>query len=98
MEGGIISSYACVCLSLIHICIFQNPKPKVKDVVRCLKKEAEVTDNTYMKMELSMNGKKRKTKYLKIDERIQRTVQNYEGTGDIKSCLKAIFSVKNSNE
>lgn len=74
--------------------ILLNPKPKVKDVVKCLKKEAEVTNRMYMRMELRMEGKKRKRKYVKIDERIERTVKKYEETGNIKSCLKAISFIQ----
>lgn len=48
-------------------------------------KEAEVTNRMYMRIELRIEGKKRKRKYVKIDERIERTLTKYEETGDTKS-------------
>lgn len=70
--------------------ILHTPNPKVRDVVECLKKEAENTNCMFMRMELNMEGKRRRTKYIKLDESLERAVKKYEETGDIYSCLKSV--------
>lgn len=71
-----------------------KPKPRVKDVIYCLKKEAETTTHVHMRLELNLEGKKRKTKYVKSDERIMKTVQKYQETGDIMCCLRALSYIQ----
>ena len=54
----------------------------MKDVIRCFKTEAEVTKSKYMRTELNMKGRKAKIKYVRTNERIERTAQMYEETGE----------------
>ena len=42
-----------------------------------------------------MEGKKKKNRLCKMDERIERAVQKNEQTDNIKSCLKAISFIIN---
>ena len=58
------------------------------------KKEEEVTNSMCMRIELSKEGKKRKSNNVKMDERIDRTVKKYEDTGNIKSFLKPISFIQ----
>lgn len=67
-----------------------KPNPKIKDVIKCMKTEAENSACALMRTELSMEGKRRKTTYMKVDERLEKTVKKYEEDGDIRACLKAI--------
>lgn len=68
--------------------------PRFKDVIQCLKKEAENTNCMYMRMELNLEGKKRKKMYIKLDERLDKTIRKYEETGDIRGCLVAISYIQ----
>lgn len=70
--------------------ILGRPNPKLKDVLLCLKREAESSAFMYMRAELNLEGKRRKTTYQKLDERIEKTINKYEASGDITSCLKAL--------
>lgn len=44
----------------------------------------------YMRAELNLEGKRRKTTLQKRDERIEKTINKYEASGDITFCLKAL--------
>lgn len=74
--------------------IIGNPHPRFNMLVECLKKEAEHTNCMYMKIELNLEGKKRKKQYFKLDKRIEKTIEVYEETKNIKSCLKAISHIQ----
>lgn len=78
----------------INVCI-GKPHPKIQDVIACLKSEAENTNIMYMRMELHLEGKKRKKLYVNIDEKIRRSYEMYEHTGDLKKHLKTIAYVQN---
>jgi hypothetical protein len=39
---------------------------------------------------MNLEGKRRKLKYKKIDDGIQRTIEKYEETGDIRTCLQTL--------
>lgn len=71
-----------------------NAHPRFNTLVDCLKKEAENTNCVFMKMELNLEGKKRKKQYMKLDKRIERTVQVYEEKKNIKSFLKTISHIQ----
>lgn len=70
--------------------VLGKPNPKIKDVIDCMKKEAENSACALMRLELHMEGKRRKTKYMKFDERLKKTVEKYEEDGDIMACIKTI--------
>lgn len=67
-----------------------KPNPKIKDVIDCMKKEAENSASVFMRSKLNMEGKRRKKKYMKLDERLEKTVKKYEEDGDIRTCLRMI--------
>ena len=74
--------------------IVGNPHPRINYLIECLKKEAEITNCMYMKLEVNLEGKKRRKKYIKLDSRIEETIVKYEETGNIRSCLKAIAHIQ----
>ena len=43
-----------------------------------------------IRAQLNMEGKRRKTAYMTLDDRLERTVKKYEESGDIVTCLKTI--------
>lgn len=67
-----------------------RPNPRVKDLINCLKKEAESSACALIRAQLNMEGKRRKTAYMTLDDRLERTVKKYEESGDIVTCLKTI--------
>lgn len=67
-----------------------RPNPKIRDVIVCLKGEAEVSSFMYMRMELNLDGKKRKKTYVDLDKKLAKTVKKYEENGSIKECLKTV--------
>lgn len=68
--------------------------PKVKDVIGVMRTEAESTACAIMRRELNMDGKRRKSTYRRLDERLEKTVKMYEEDGDIMACLKAISYIQ----
>ena len=71
-----------------------NPHPRFNMLLECLKKEAENTNCMFMKIELNLEGKKRKKQYINLDKRIDKTVEAYEKTRNIKSVLNAMAYVQ----
>lgn len=69
---------------------FQKPRPRVKDLVQTLKMEAENSAVIYMRMQLNLDGKRRKLKYKKLDKSIEKTIKLYEETGNIRQCLRTL--------
>lgn len=74
--------------------VLGNRHPRVVDLICLLKKEAEKSGNMFMRLELNLEGKKRRKEYLKLDSRIEKTLKKYEETGDIKTCLKTISYIQ----
>ena len=70
--------------------MFQRPNPRIKELIQCLKTEAENSACTYMRIQLNLEGKRRKLKYRKVDAGIEKTMKKYEETGDIKACLRTL--------
>lgn len=71
-----------------------RPNPKIRDVVLCLKSEAEESACMYMRMEMNLAGKKRKKTYVDLDRKLERAVKKYEENGDLMTCLKTISYVQ----
>lgn len=67
-----------------------RPHPKLKEVVKVLKTEAEKTNCAFLKAELNMEGKKRRRKYVKLDGRIEKIQKKFENDKKMKSFLKAV--------
>lgn len=63
-----------------------RPNPRIKDVLRCLKKEAENSNYMHLRIELTLEGKESKIMYMKMSERLIK----YEENGNIRTCLKTI--------
>lgn len=70
--------------------MLSKPNPKISDVITCMKTEAENSACALMRAELSMAGKRKKTVYMKQDERLEKILKKYEEDGEIRACLKAI--------
>lgn len=68
----------------------ERPHPRIKNLVECLKKEGENCDHLFKRMELSLEGRKRKKCYIKLDERISRASRTYEETGDATQFLRRL--------
>lgn len=70
--------------------MFQRPSPRITELIQCLKTEAEKSACMYMKIQLNLEGKRRKLKYRKTDAGIERTMKKYEETGDLMTCLRTL--------
>lgn len=68
----------------------QRPNPRIKDLIQCLKTEAEHSAYMYMTKQLNLEGKRRKLKYKKMDAAIQKTIKKYEENGNILACLRTL--------
>lgn len=75
--------------------LLERPNPRIKDVVMCLKGEGEKTNCAFMKYELNIEGSKRRKKYIKYDERLERIMKRYEANGNLRSCLRALSYSQN---
>lgn len=58
--------------------ILGRPNPKLKDALLCLKREAEFSACIFMRDEINIKGKKRKFRYQKLDEMIEKQNCTYE--------------------
>lgn len=67
-----------------------RPHPRVRELIKNLKSEAEHSNLKIMRMELHMEGVKRKKKYMALDERIAKITKRYEENGEIKQFLKTM--------
>lgn len=67
-----------------------KPHPRVRDLVLCLKKESQNSDEKIMRAELNLQATKRKRKYVAMDDRIQRATQQFEETGDLTVFLRNV--------
>lgn len=72
-----------------------RPHPRVKELIKNLKSEAEQSNLKIMRLELHMEGVKRKKKYMKLDERINKITKRYEENGEIKQFLTKMQYVLN---
>lgn len=73
--------------------VVSRSHPRVLDLVKHLKEESEQSDFFYRRKELSLAGEKRKSTYIKLDQRIQKILTQYNESKDIKVCLKALAYV-----
>lgn len=67
-----------------------RPHPRVKELITHLKSEAEQSNLKIVRLELHMEGVKRKKKYVKLDERIDKITKRYEENSEIKEFLTKI--------
>lgn len=73
----------------------RRPHPRIKELVVQLKKESEKANNKIVRMELNLEGVKRKKKYSQLDTRIEKNTKIYEETRDIPRFLEVMaFIVK----
>lgn len=70
--------------------MFRRPNPRIKELIQCLKTEAENAACMYMRLQVNLEGKRRKSAYKKLDESIEKTIKKYEETGDIRACLRTL--------
>lgn len=70
--------------------MFHRPHPRIKELILCLKTEAENSACMFMTLQLNLEGKRRKLKYKKVDRAIETTIKKYEENGDIKACLRTL--------
>jgi hypothetical protein len=68
--------------------------PRINDLILCLKAEAAYSDLVAKRKYLNLEGKRRKPNYIRLDERIQRILQEYEATRDLIKCLKTLAYVQ----
>lgn len=74
--------------------ILKKPHPTLFALIKCLKTEAEYSNFLYDKINLNIEGKRRKRAYIKHDERIARTLGKYKETGDLKKCLQTLAYIQ----
>jgi len=67
--------------------------PKIREVINCLKTEAESSNLRISRERLNLECKRRKMCYIKQDERIQRATLAYEESGDVPRFLNTICHV-----
>lgn len=67
--------------------------PRIKHLVETLKLEAEKSAMKFTRMDLGLEGVKRRRKYIEVDCRIQRATNTLEVTGDIIRFLRNISYV-----
>ncbi|KAF8791056.1 hypothetical protein HNY73_005985 [Argiope bruennichi] len=65
----------------------EKSHPKIEELIRFLKREAEYSDFLAARKELNLEGKHRAEKYINLDNRLMRTVLKYSIDKDLKSCL-----------
>lgn len=70
--------------------VLGRPNPKLKDVPLCIKRESESSTFMFVRSELNLEGKKRKIRYQKLDERVDKPLHKYEANRYILSCLKTL--------
>jgi hypothetical protein len=73
--------------------IIKRPHPNFYALIRALKEEAKSNDFLYDRQHLKLEEKQRKRKYIKLDERISKILQEYNQSSDIKKCLHALSYV-----
>lgn len=76
----------------LHHLVKRN-HPPVLQLIKHLKEEAENSDFLYKRKELNLEGKRRKTKYVKLDIRINKIIAAYTETKDVKKCLTSLAYV-----
>ncbi|GBN85427.1 hypothetical protein AVEN_220897-1 [Araneus ventricosus] len=67
--------------------------PRIEDVIRVLKTEANYSDFLAERRNLNLEGKKRAKKYILLDNWIIRTIEKYSFDKDLKSCLIALANI-----
>lgn len=68
--------------------------PNIYALIKTLKDDAEYQGFVFDRMELNLEGNKRKKKTIKIDERIANTLDNFNETGDLKKCLQILAYIQ----
>jgi len=74
--------------------ILNKPQPTFIDLYHCLKKEAENSDLLYERSYLNMEGKRRKKTYIQLDQRIKKTLAQYEVDKNLTKCLNIIANIQ----
>lgn len=74
--------------------LLNKPHPNVYDLVAHLKQEANFCDHLLDRQYLNLEGKRRKSTYRLLDERIDRILSEYEITKDLKKCLETLAFVQ----
>lgn len=77
--------------------LLNRPQPNFSKVITVLKKEAEYFDFIIDRRYLNLDGKRRKLKYVKVDEQIKKTLAEYILNKDIRKCLKTLSYVQKLN-
>lgn len=67
--------------------------PRVKNLIKALKSEAESASLAIARHELNLEGTKRKKKYSELDERIERSTNKYIADGNVTKFLEIMSYV-----
>lgn len=70
--------------------IVGKPHPRIKNLIMTLKDEAENSDMKFTKIDLNLEGVKRKKKYIVMDNLIVRATETLAKSGDIKTFLRNV--------
>jgi len=64
--------------------------PSIWVLIEKLKTAAAESDHRLLRTKLNLDGTKRNKKYIKLDERIKRIIQNFLENNDLDNCLKKL--------
>lgn len=64
------------------------------EVVKILKDNAQENNNTWKNFQLGRLGEKRKSRYIQLDENINRILKSYCEDKDLKKCLRGLAYIQ----
>ena len=73
--------------------IIGRPHPRFQDLLKCMKGEVEKSELEIVRSEIQLEGIRRKTKYMPLDERIRRNTAKYDENGDVQKFLNVMINI-----
>lgn len=72
----------------------KNPHPHIIQLIKCLKGESIYSDLLAKRKSLNLEGNRRKLTYIRLDERIEKIMNEYAETNDLRKCLKTLAYIQ----